>query len=297
MNVTPAPMTVAPVTVAPVTVAPVTVAPVTFAEEALAEEVLALVYRHDRVRRIVLNRSSQRNLLTVEMMAALKAAIVAADDARVIVIAAADGPAFCAGHDMKAMAAHHADADHGRAYFTALFDNCSDLMLAIAEAPQPVIAEVHSVAVAAGCQLVAACDLALAAEGARFGTTGVTFGLYCSTPAVPLARSVPAKHAAELLMTGDLIDARRAEAIGLVNRVVPADLLTRETMALARHIAGKSAAVLALGKRAAREQAGMPLTEAYARASRAMVDNLLLADGREGLEAFAQKRPPSWQDR
>ncbi|UOM33049.1 enoyl-CoA hydratase [Acuticoccus sp. I52.16.1] len=254
-----------------------------------------LVTDEGRVRRIVLNRPASRNLLTPEMMTALKTALDA-PDARVIVIAG-DGPAFCAGHDMKAMARHHGDADGGRAFFTALFNQCSDMMLAIASAPQPVIAEVHAVAVAAGCQLVAACDLAVAADTARFGTTGVTFGLYCSTPAVPLMRTVPGKHAAELLMTGDVVDAARAERIGLVNRVVPAASLTAETMALADHIARKSAAVLAIGKRTAGAQAGLPLPEAYALATRAMVDNLLLADGREGLDAFATKRPADWQDK
>ncbi|WP_319005089.1 enoyl-CoA hydratase [Acuticoccus sediminis] len=248
-----------------------------------------------RVRRIVLNRPAQRNLLTPEMMTAVKDALDA-PGARVIVIAS-DGPAFCAGHDMKAMASHHADADGGRAYFTALFNQCSDMMLAIANAPQPVIAEVHSVAVAAGCQLVAACDLAVAADTAKFGTTGVTFGLYCSTPAVPLVRAVPDKHAAELLMTGDIIDAARAERIGLVNRVVPAAELTETTMALAHHIATKSAAVLSIGKRTAHQQQSLPLADAYAVAADAMVENLLLADGREGLDAFAKKRHADWQDK
>lgn len=254
-----------------------------------------LIEDDGRVRRIVLNRGPQRNLLTTEMMTAVRSAL-GAPDARVIVIAA-EGPAFCAGHDMKAMSAHHDDADGGRAHFADLFTRCSEMMLAIATAPQPVIAEVHAVAVAAGCQLVAACDLAVAAETARFGTTGVTFGLYCSTPAVPLTRAVAQKHAAELLMTGDVVDAAHAARIGLVNRVVPPARLTEETMALAHHIAAKSAAVLAIGKRTAREQAGLSLAEAYALATEAMVDNLLMADGREGLAGFAQKRVPEWQDR
>ncbi|WP_369415050.1 enoyl-CoA hydratase-related protein [Acuticoccus kalidii] len=247
------------------------------------------------MRRIVLNRGPQRNLLTHEMMAALSAALDA-PDAGVIVIAAT-GPAFCAGHDMKAMASHHADADGGRAFFAALFEECSAMMEKIERVPQPVIAEVHATAVAAGCQLVAACDLAVASEAARFGTTGVTFGLYCSTPAVPLTRTVAAKHAAELLMTGDLIGAEHALRIGLVNRIVPTALLEAETMAFAAHIAEKSAAVLALGKRAVKAQAGLPVHEAYRCASAAMVDNLLMDDGREGLAAFAEKRPPEWRDR
>lgn len=256
---------------------------------------LVLVTDEGRVRRIVMNAGPRRNLLTPEMIDALSAALDA-QHARVIVIAA-DGPAFSAGHDMKAMAARHHDADGGRAYFEALFARCGALMRKIATIPQPVIAEVHATAVAAGCQLVAACDMAVASEAARFGTTGVTFGLYCSTPAVPLTRTVAPKHAAELLMTGDVVDAAHAHRIGLVNRVVPAERLTQETMALAAHVAEKSAAVLALGKRAVAEQAGLPLAEAYTCASAAMVENLLLEDGREGLAAFAAKRPAIWRDR
>jgi len=256
---------------------------------------MVLVEDRERVRRIVMNRGPQRNLLTFEMIDALSAALDA-PQARVIVLAA-EGPAFCAGHDMKCMAARHADEDGGRAYFEALFARCAELMTKIATIRQPVIAEVHATAVAAGCQLVAACDLAVASETARFGTTGVTFGLYCTTPAVPLTRTVAAKHAAELLMTGDVVDAAHAQRIGLVNRVVKGDRLRAETMNLAAHIATKSAAVLALGKRAVAEQAGRPLVEAYACASAAMVENLLLEDGREGLDAFAAKRPPAWRDR
>lgn len=248
-----------------------------------------------RVRRIVMNRPRERNLLTEAMLTALTEAVTTDDEARVIVIAA-QGPAFCAGHDMKAMAARHMDSDGGKAAFTALFDACARMMVAIAESPRPVIAEVHATAVAAGCQLVAACDLAYASDDARFGTTGVTFGLYCSTPAVPLTRTVAPKHAAHMLMTGELVDAAHAERIGLVNRVVPAAALTEETMALARQIAEKSAAVLSLGKRAQLEQSGLGLREAYARASEAMVQNLLMADGREGLSAFRDKRPAVWRD-
>lgn len=246
------------------------------------------------IRRIVLNRPARRNLLTEEMIAALEAAFEA-PAARVIVIASS-GPAFCAGHDMKAMSTHHADADGGAAYFADLFARCGRMMAKIAALPQPVIAEVHAPAVAAGCQLVAACDLAIAADSATFGTTGVAFGLYCSTPAVPLTRTVAPKHAAEMLMTGDLFDAAHAARIGLVNRAVPADRLTDETMALARRIASHSAAVLALGKRSVAKTRPLPLEEAYAAASGTMVENLLLADGREGLAAFAEKRPATWRN-
>ncbi|WMS42128.1 enoyl-CoA hydratase-related protein [Acuticoccus sp. MNP-M23] len=248
---------------------------------------------HGAIRRIVLNRPQQRNLLTPEMIAALSDAL---DCTATVIVIASDGPAFCAGHDMKGMAAHHDDADGGRAYFEQLFRACGAMMGKIATLPQPVIAEVHAPAVAAGCQLVAACDLALCADTARFGTTGVTFGLYCATPAVPLTRTVAPKHAAEMLMTGSLIDAAEAVRIGLVNRAVPADTLTAQTMALAEKIAAHSGTVLALGKASVNETRPLELTEAYARAAGTMVDNLLLPDGREGLQAFAQKRPARWAE-
>ncbi|MEM9221614.1 MAG: enoyl-CoA hydratase [Pseudomonadota bacterium] len=246
------------------------------------------------VRTITLNRPAQRNLLTREMIAALSDALDA-PAARVIVIAS-EGPAFCVGHDMKEMAAHHSDKDGGRAYFTELFAECGALMGKIAKVPQPVIASVHSTAVAAGCQLVAACDLAIAADNVSFGTTGVTFGLYCSTPAVPLTRSVAAKHAAEMLMTGELVNAAHAERIGLINRAVPAQELGAEVAALAARIAAHSPAVVALGKGSVTRTRGLSLDEAYALAAEAMVENLLLEDGREGLAAFAEKRPGVWRN-
>lgn len=263
-------------------------------DAAPATEPFVLVEDHGAIRRIVLNRPAGRNLLTEAMIAALEAAFEA-PAARVLVIAS-QGPAFCAGHDMKAMAAHHDDADGGAAYFADLFAACGAMMGRIANLPQPVIAEVHAPAVAAGCQLVAACDLAIAAESATFGTTGVTFGLYCSTPAVPLTRAVAPKHAAEMLMTGDLVDAAHAVRIGLVNRAVPAEQLTAETMALAQRIARHSPAVVALGKRSVARTRPLPLADAYAAAADTMVENLLLDDGREGLAAFAEKRPATWHN-
>ena len=251
------------------------------------------------IRRITLDAPATLNLLTLEMMAAIAAALQrAGDDPAVrVVVLAASGKAFCAGHDLKAMAARRADADGGRAAFTETFDRCSEMMLAIVDCPRPVIAEVHAVAAAAGCQLVAACDMAVAADSARFGTTGVSFGLFCSTPAVPLSRAVERKAALEMLFTGDLIDAARAAAIGLVNKVVPAADLTAATMALAARIARQSPLVLGLGKRAFYEQAGMSLREAYRHASGVMVDNLMTADGEEGIAAFIAKRPPRWTGR
>ncbi|HUG60458.1 MAG TPA: enoyl-CoA hydratase [Methylomirabilota bacterium] len=251
------------------------------------------------IRRITLDAPATLNLLTLEMMGAIEAALgrAGADpDVRVVVIAAT-GKAFCAGHDLKGMAARRTDPDGGRAAFTETFDRCSQMMLAIVDCPRPVIAEVHAVAAAAGCQMVAACDMAVAADTARFGTTGVSFGLFCSTPAVPLSRVVERKAALEMLFTGDLVDAARAREIGLVNKVVPAAELTAATTALAARIARQSPLVLALGKRGFYEQAGMSLREAYHHASAVMVENLMTADGEEGIAAFIEKRPPEWTGR
>lgn len=250
-----------------------------------------------RVRRLTLATPHRRNLLTEEMMTALAGALgrAAADPEVRCVVIAAEGPAFCAGHDLKAMTAHYEDADGGRGYFQGLFDQCSELMYGIAQNPRPVIAEVHTVAVAAGCQLVAACDMAVAAESARFGTTGVTFGLFCSTPMVPLSRVVDRKAALEMLITGDLIDAERAEKIGLVNHVVADARLTEATMALAERVATKSPLVLQMGKEAYYAQIEKGLKDAYAHCSTVMVDNLMTRDGHEGLSAFVGKREPTWE--
>lgn len=254
---------------------------------------------HGHVRRLTLNDVRRRNLLTIEMMTCLDEALRRAaddDDVRCVVIAG-EGPAFSAGHDLKAMTAHYDDEDGGRAYFQALFHQCSELMYGIARNPRPIIAEVRTVAAAAGCQLVAACDMAVAAESARFGTTGVTFGLFCSTPMVPLSRVVDRKAALEMLITGDLIPADRAERIGLVNHVVPEDRLTEETMALAAKVATKSPLVLKMGKEAYYAQIEKGLKDAYAHCSTVMVDNLLTGDGHEGLSAFVGKRDPVWEGR
>lgn len=251
------------------------------------------------VRRLTLDDAKRRNLLTEAMMTDLKAALdrAAAEDAVRCVVIAAEGPAFSAGHDLKGMTAHRTDPDGGRGYFEALFAQCSDLMAGIAANPRPIVAEVGAVAAAAGCQLVAACDLAVASEHARFGTTGVTFGLFCSTPMVPLSRAVSKKAALEMLFTGDLIDAERAREIGLVNHVVPHERLTEDTMALAGRIATKSPLVLAMGKRAYHAQMEMGLSGAYGHCSTVMVDNLMTADGEEGLAAFIDKREPRWTGR
>ena len=210
---------------------------------------------------------------------------------RVVVIAGA-GPAFCAGHDLREMR-----TDQRRETYERLFAQCSELMLAIVRLPKPVIAEVHGVATAAGCQLVATCDLAVAAEDARFATPGINIGLFCSTPMVALTRAVGRKAAMEMLLTGALIDAERAQAIGLINRVVPREALRDAVDALAREIAGKSALTVAIGKEAFYRQAELDLAAAYRYAAEVMTTNMLARDAGEGIDAFLAKRVPVWHDR
>jgi enoyl-CoA hydratase/carnithine racemase len=246
------------------------------------------------VRRLTLNRPQARNALTVAMMKALLAALEEAGrdpQTRIVVIAGA-GPAFCAGHDLREIR-----ADPRRATYERIFALCSELMLTITRLPKPVIAEIHGVATAAGCQLVATCDLAIAAEDARFATPGVNIGLFCSTPMVALSRAIGRKAAMEMLLTGELIDADRACKIGLVNRVVPRAELTDAVMALARQIAGKSAYTVAIGKEAFYRQAELDLAAAYRYAAEVMTSNMLAADAEEGIDAFLEKRAPEWQDR
>jgi enoyl-CoA hydratase/carnithine racemase len=203
-------------------------------------------------------------------------------------------PAFCSGHDLKEMTARRDDADGGEDYFAHIFALCSQMMQSIAACPKPVIAAVNGIASAAGCQLVAACDLAIAASDVKFCTPGVNIGLFCSTPAVALSRTVAKKHAAEMLLTGEMIGAERAAAMGLVNRVVPAARLMDEAMALANLIASKSPEAVALGKQALYGQMGLPLDEAYACNSAIMADNMLMPDAVEGIGAFTGKRAPRW---
>src|SRR5438270_1017053 len=236
------------------------------------------------------------NALSLDLMAALQAALDAAadDDSRVIVIAAS-GKLFSGGHDLKQMTAHRGDDDHGAAFFERTFAVCSRLMQSIVEHPKPVIAEVDGTATAAGCQLVSSCDLAYASEQARFGVNGIDVGLFCSTPAVALTRNVTTKRAMEMLLTGEMIDATTALEIGLVNRVVPSASLTQTVNEVANAIAAKSPVAIKLGKKAVREQAGMSLADAYACASRAIVENMLAADAEEGISAFFEKREPKWR--
>ena len=246
------------------------------------------------VLRLTLNRPEARNALSVALMTTLVEALgrAAADlEARVVVIAGA-GPAFCAGHDLRELR-----ADSRRETYERIFALCSELMLTIVRLPKPVIAEVHGVATAAGCQLVATCDLAVAAEEARFATPGVNIGLFCSTPMVALSRAVGRKAAMEMLLTGELIDAATAHKLGLVNRVVARAELREVVDALARQIAGKSAFTVKIGKEAFYRQAELDLASAYRYAAEVMTTNMLAEDAGEGIDAFLDKRTPVWHDR
>jgi enoyl-CoA hydratase/carnithine racemase len=205
------------------------------------------------------------------------------------------GKVFCAGHDLKEMQAGRLAADKGAAYFVDLFTRCGEIMQMIPAMPQPVIAQVHGIATAAGCQLVASCDMAVAAEDARFGVNGVNIGLFCSTPMVALTRNVAPKQAFEMLSTGEFIDATRAREIGLINRIAPHDDLEAETMKLAQTVAAKLSAAVKIGKRAFYDQIGLPLDQAYSHTGAVMVENMLWRDTEEGISAFIEKRPPDWQ--
>ena len=250
------------------------------------------------VLRLTLSDAATRNSLSEAMMAQLAAALDhAAADAKVrVIVLAAQGPAFSSGHNLKEITAHRADADKGAAYFAALFDACAKLMLGIVDNPKPVIAEVAGLASAAGCQLVASCDLAIASDAARFCTPGVNIGLFCSTPMVALSRNVHAKHAMEMLLTGDVFAAEDALRFGLVNKVVPAAQLATTVDELAAKIASKSTVTVKTGKQAFYRQRDMALAEAYAYAARVMTENLLKRDAEEGIAAFIGKREPRWTD-
>lgn len=245
---------------------------------------------------LTLNRPEALNALSDALLAALSEALtrLAGEPQVKAVILRGAGRAFCAGHDLKEMQAGRAAADKGRAYFADLFHRCSGVMQQIVRLPQPVIAEVQGIAVAAGCQLVATCDMAVAAEGAKFGVNGINIGLFCSTPMVALSRVVPRKQAFEMLTTGALIDAGRAERIGLVNRVVPKEALGDETFWLAETLARKLGAAVKIGKRAFYEQAEMGLAAAYDHTAGVMVENMLWRDTEEGINAFLEKRAPDW---
>ncbi|MGQ0486041.1 MAG: enoyl-CoA hydratase [Hyphomicrobiales bacterium] len=249
--------------------------------------------------RLTLSDPATRNSLSEAMLAALRAALddAAADAGVRVIVIAAGGPVFCSGHNLKEMTAQRQAPDKGAAYFAALFETCARLMVAIVDHPRPVIAEVQGLASAAGCQLVASCDLAIAADTAGFCTPGVNIGLFCSTPMVALSRNVAAKPAMEMLLTGDVIPAHEAQRIGLINRAVSPNRLGEEVEALARKIAAKSQLTLKTGKQAFHRQRDMGLAEAYAYTARVMADNMLARDAEEGIAAFIGKRSPRWQDR
>jgi enoyl-CoA hydratase/carnithine racemase len=246
---------------------------------------------NDGVAWLTLNRPAARNALSMALMQALvdELAGIATDAAVKVVVIGGAGPAFCAGHDLRELRARPE-----RAAYQATFELCSRLMTAVVRLSKPVIARVHGIATAAGCQLVASCDLAVAAETARFATPGVNIGLFCSTPMVALSRAVGRKAAMEMLLTGELIDASRAHALGLVNRVVPESDLDAAVASLAGQIVAKSPLTLAIGKEAFYRQAEMGLDEVYAYASEVMTRNMLARDAAEGIDAFLGKRPPVW---
>ncbi len=248
---------------------------------------------------LTLNKPDQRNSLSEAMLAALSQAFaaIAADSAVRVVVLAANGSAFSAGHDLKELTGRRSDPDRGRAYTKQIMDRCSAVMLDILRLPQPVIAAVEGTATAAGCQLVATCDLAVASTAAKFCTPGVHIGLFCTTPMVALTRDVGRKHAMEMLLTGDMISGEDAYRIGLVNRVVAPGQARDEAVKLARKVAAKSATAVKFGKEAFYRQLEMSVDDAYRHAAEVMVENMLAGDAKEGISAFIEKRPPEWEDR
>lgn len=262
--------------------------------EHLSEEGPVLSKLEDGILRLTL-ANPPANALSLATMAALQEGLDHAreESVRVVIIAAA-GKLFSAGHDLKEMTAHRADRDKGRAFFEQTFAACSQLMQSIVKLPKPVIASIDGIATAAGCQLVASCDLAIATDQSHFGVNGIDVGLFCTTPSVPLSRAISRKHALEMLYTGEMIDAVTAREYGLVNRVVPREYLDQMVQKYAQIIAAKSPRALAVGKKAFYEEADMGLPEAYDHASRVMVDNMLTHDAEEGIDAFIGKRQPRW---
>jgi enoyl-CoA hydratase/carnithine racemase len=260
-----------------------------------------ILLREDRggIAVLTLNRPQARNSLSEALLESLGEALSAISHDRAVraVVLAAEGPAFSAGHDLKELNARRSEEDRGRAYFKHIMSLCSRVMQQVVRLPQPVIASVHATATAAGCQLVASCDLAIASQAAKFATPGVNIGLFCSTPMVALSRNVSRKHAMQMLLTGDFISADEAARIGLVNQVVPAGQERAVAIKLAEKIAAKSTHTVKIGKEAFYRQAEMSLTDAYDYASQVMVENMLARDAEEGISAFIEKRDAEWQDR
>jgi enoyl-CoA hydratase/carnithine racemase len=251
------------------------------------------------IRVLTLNRPAARNSLSEGLIAELHGALKQIHDDNSVraVVIAANGPAFSAGHDMKELTARRSDADRGRAYFGQIMNACSAMMQAVVHLPKPVVAAVQGIATAAGCQLVASCDLAVASEAAGFATPGVDIGLFCSTPMVAVSRNIPRKQAMEMLLTGEPISATTAKNIGLVNRVVAAGTERDAAIALAQKVALKSAYTVKLGKEAFYRQAEMSLADAYRYAAEVMTENMMARDAEEGIGAFIEKREPKWQDK
>ncbi len=261
------------------------------------DEALLLEERQGAVAILTLNRPEARNSLSLALLRALGDAVgrLSVDaDVRAVVIAA-NGPVFSAGHDLKELTAHRSDPDGGLTFYRTAMETCSEMMQAILRSPKPFIAAVQGVATAAGCQLVATCDLAVAAEGAHFATPGVNIGLFCSTPMVALSRNVPRKRAMEMLLLGEMLPAAAAAEYGLVNRVVPQDRVLDEALAMANTIASKSSLTVAIGKEAFYRQVEMQTAEAYAYAADVMVRNMMARDAAEGIGAFIEKRKPEWK--
>jgi enoyl-CoA hydratase/carnithine racemase len=260
---------------------------------------MTILERNDTngVAHLNMNAPERLNALSDEMLAALQSQFDAIkEDASVrAVILSGSGKAFCAGHNLKEMTAGRKAEDGGKAYFKDLFDRCATMMMSIQKLPQPVIAEVHGIATAAGCQLVATCDMAVAAEGTKFGVNGVNIGLFCSTPMVALSRNIPRKNAFEMLTTGKFIETEEAARLGLINRAVPHDQLESATRELADTVASKLTAAVKIGKQAFYQQMELNVAEAYDYAGDVMVQNMLFRDTEEGIAAFLDKRPPNWE--
>ena len=263
------------------------------------EKDLVLEELENGVMRLILNDEKRRNALSENMLDALHEKIMdSAKNPKIrVVIISAKGPVFCAGHDLKEITQARDYKDGGIIYFQNLFDKCSEVMKGIVTNPKPVIAEVNGIATAAGCQLVASCDLAIASDASKFATPGVNIGLFCSTPMVALSRNISNKHAMEMLLTGDMVDSKRAEQIGLINFSCAEKVLSHEVNALAKKIASKSSLTLSVGKRAFYQQSEMTLGEAYAHTAKIMGNNMLQKDAKEGISAFLTKRKPQWQDK
>ena len=260
---------------------------------------MALLERHDTnaIAHLKMNAPEKLNALSEEMLSALQSQFDSLQNDRHIraVILSGAGKAFCAGHDLKEMTAGRQAEDGGKAYFTELFQKCARMMTSIQKLPQPVIAQVHGIATAAGCQMVASCDMAVAADSTRFGVNGVNIGLFCSTPMVALSRNIPRKQAFEMLTTGQFINAERARELGLVNRIASEDGLQDATDELAETVASKLAVAVKIGKEAFYNQLQMPLSDAYDYTGSVMAENMLFRDTEEGISAFIEKRDPNWE--